>query len=187
MNENLSGKKVAFLTTDGVEQVELTTPWRAVADAGGVPALVSPSFGEVQGWNHHDRGDRFAVDVDVSRASADDFDALVLPGGVMNGDAIRMDGASVAFVRDFFEQHKPVAAICHAPWILIEADVVLGRRLTSWPSLATDLRNAGGDWVDQEVVVDQGLVTSRNPDDLPAFTAKLLEEISEGVHAGQIA
>ena len=187
MTERLDGKTVAFLLTDGVEQVEFTEPWQALEQAGATLHLVSPAERTVRGFHHVDKADAFDVDRAVAEASADDYDALVLPGGVVNADHLRMDAASVAFVRSFFEQHKPVAAICHAPWILIEADVVRGRNLTSYPSLATDLRNAGAEWTDEEVVVDQGLVTSRRPDDLPAFIAKTLEEIAEGAHAGQTA
>ena len=187
MTERLDGKTVAFLLTDGVEQVEFTEPWQALEQAGATLYLVSPAERTVRGFHHVDKADVFDVDRAVAEASADDYDALVLPGGVVNADHLRMDAASVGFVRSFFEQHKPVAAICHAPWILIEADVVRGRNLTSYPSLATDLRNAGAEWTDEGVVVDQGLVTSRNPDDLPAFIAKTLEEIAEGAHAGQTA
>ncbi|MQA10843.1 MAG: DJ-1/PfpI/YhbO family deglycase/protease [Pseudonocardiaceae bacterium] len=178
---NLSGRRVAFLVApEGVERVELTEPWKAVQEAGGQPELVSTQSGNVQSFDHLDKSDTFTVDRVVSEANVGDYDALVLPGGVANPDFLRMNTAAVNFARGFFEQAKPVAAICHAPWTLIEADVVRGRRLTSWPSLQTDLRNAGAEWVDEEVVVDQGLVTSRNPDDLPAFKAKLLEEFAEG-------
>ncbi|MBT1003765.1 type 1 glutamine amidotransferase [Paenarthrobacter sp. DKR-5] len=185
--QNLSGKKIAFLLTDGVEQVELTSPWQAVKDAGAQPVLVSPKSGSVKGFNHVDPADEFPVDVAVSDANASDYDALVLPGGVVNADDLRVDKDSVAFVRDFFASHKPVASICHAAWILIEAGVANGRKLTSFHTLATDLKNAGATWVDEEVVVDQGLVSSRNPDDLPAFNAKIVEEVAEGKHAGQTA
>lgn len=185
MTERLDGKKVAFLVTDGFEQVELTEPWGAIEAVGAELDLVSPAEGTVLGMNHLDRGDRFDVDHDVKNVSADLYDALVLPGGVVNADHLRMDAASVAFARGFFEQHKPVAVICHGAWILTEADVLRGRTITSYPSLETDLRNAGADWVDEEVVVDQGLVSSRDPDDLPAFIAKAIEEIAEGEHAGQ--
>ncbi|KZE94484.1 MULTISPECIES: type 1 glutamine amidotransferase domain-containing protein [unclassified Agromyces] len=187
MAERLDGKKVAFLVTDGFEQVELTEPWNAIKGAGAEVDLVSPTEGTVLGMNHIDKGDTFDVDRLVTEASADGYDALVLPGGVVNADHLRMDDASVAFARAFFEQHKPVAVICHGAWTLVEADVVRGRTLTSYPSLQTDLRNAGADWVDEEVVVDQGLVSSRNPDDLPAFIDKAIEEIAEGEHAGQTA
>jgi protease I len=185
MAGKLDGKTVAFLAAEGVEQVELTEPWKAVEQAGGTPRLVSVQDGDVQAFNHLDKSDSFPVDATASDADADDYDALVLPGGVANPDLLRTDEDAVAFVRGFFEQGKPVAAICHAPWTLIEADVVRGRTVTSWPSLQTDLRNAGAKWVDEEVHVDQGLVTSRNPDDLPAFCAKLVEEFCEGEHEGQ--
>lgn len=184
---DISGKKVAFLLTDGVEQIELTSPWEAVKSAGGVPTLVAPSEGSVQGFNGTDKGDTFPVDVTVNQAKAEDFDALVLPGGVVNADHLRVDKDAQGFARSFFEQHKPVAAICHAPWLLIEAGVVSGRSMTSYHTLETDLRNAGAQWTDDEVVVDQGFVTSRNPDDLPAFNDKVLEEIAEGPHEGQTA
>ena len=185
-SDKLSGKRVAFLVApEGVEQVELTEPWKAVEGAGGSPELLSTDSGEVQAFNHLDKADTFAVDRTVSDADASEYDGLVLPGGVANPDFLRTDADAVAFVRAFFEQAKPVAAICHAPWTLIEAGVVKGRKLTSWPSLQTDLRNAGASWVDEEVVVDEGLVTSRKPDDLPAFCAKAVEEICEGEHAAQ--
>ena len=185
-SDKLSGKRVAFLVApEGIEQVELTEPWKAVESAGGTPELLSTDSGEVQAFNHLDKADTFKVDRTVSEADASEYDGLVLPGGVANPDFLRTDEDAVAFVRAFFEQAKPVAAICHAPWTLIEADVVKGRTLTSWPSLQTDLRNAGANWVDEEVVVDQGLVTSRKPDDLPAFCAKAVEELCEGEHAEQ--
>jgi protease I len=185
MAERLNGKKVAFLATDGVEQVELTEPWRAVKDEGGTPELVSLESGEIQGFDHLDHGETFKVDKAVAEADASDYDGLVLPGGVANPDFLRTNDAAVRFTRAFFETGKPVAAICHAPWTLVEADVVRGRTLTSWPSLRTDIENAGGTWVDEEVHVDSGLVTSRKPDDLPAFCDKLAEEICEGRHAEQ--
>ena len=181
----LDGKRIAFLATDGVEQVELTEPWKAVEQAGGSPRLVSVDGGEVQAFNHLDKADTFKVDETASDADASDYDALVLPGGVANPDFLRTDEDAVGFVRAFFEQGKPVAAICHAPWTLVEADVVRGRTVTSWPSLQTDLRNAGATWVDEEVHVDEGLTSSRNPDDLPAFCAKIVEEFAEGKHTGQ--
>ncbi len=173
---NLNGKTIAFLVApEGTEQVELTDPWAAVEKAGGTPRLVSTKSGRVQAFNHLDPADTFDVDTAVADAEVASYDGLVLPGGVANPDNLRMDEDAVAFVKGFVEADKPVAAICHAPWTLIEADVVRGRRLTSWPSLRTDLRNAGADWVDEEVVVDGKLVTSRKPDDLPAFNEALLE------------
>lgn len=182
MADTLSGKTIAFLATDGVEQVELTEPWRAVEDAGGRPELVAPKTGRIQGFNHDDKGDTFTVDKAVTAADAGQYDGLVLPGGTKNPDRLRTNKDAVEFVRAFFDAAKPVAVICHGPWTLVEADVVRGRRITSWPSLQTDLRNAGAEWVDEEVVVDSGLVSSRKPDDLPAFCAKLVEEMAEGVH-----
>ncbi len=167
--------KVAFLATDMVEQVELTEPWQAVEKEGWTPELVSLESGKIQGFNHYDKADTFDVDATVEEASVDDYDALVLPGGVGNPDTLRMDENAVAFVRAFFDRGKPVAAICHAPWLLIEAGVVRDRTVTSWPSLQTDLRNAGATWVDEEVVVDGSLVVSRKPDDLPAFTRELVQ------------
>ncbi len=187
MADKLQGKRVAFLATDMVEQVELTEPWKAVKDAGGTPELVSLKEGEIQGFNHYDKADTFKVDRTVEEARAEDYDALVIPGGVGNPDTMRTDENAVRLVRDFFEQGKPVGVICHGPWMLVEAGVVRGRKVTSWPSLQTDIRNAGGDWVDQQVVVDDGLVTSRKPDDLPAFNEKILEEFGEGRHEQQAA
>lgn len=187
MANELGEKRVAFLATDGVEQIELTRPWDAIRKAGAEAILVSLEPGSIQGFNHLDKGDRFDVDATVDEVSASEFDGLVLPGGVANPDALRANEAAVDFVRDFFKQSKPVAAICHAPWLLVEADVVRDRTLTSWPSLKTDIRNAGGRWVDEEVRVDSGLVTSRKPDDLDAFCDKAVEELSEGKHAGQVA
>jgi protease I len=184
---DLSGKKVAILVADMFEQVELVEPRKALEDAGAKTEIVSIDEGEVQGFNHYDKADTVSVDRTAEEARADDYDALLLPGGVGNPDNLRQDENAVQFVRAFFEQGKPVAAICHAPWTLIEAGVVRGRRLTSFPSLQTDLRNAGADWVDEEVVVDAGLVTSRKPDDLAAFNAKVLEEFAEGRHADQEA
>ncbi len=185
--KSLNGKTIAFLVTDGFEQVELTTPWEQIKLAGAETVLISLEDGKVQGFNHLDKGDAFQVDKSVADASADDYDGLVLPGGVANPDALRTDENAVEFVRAFFSEQKPVAAICHAPWTLVEADVVHGRKLTSWPSLRTDIKNAGGNWVDQEVVVDQGLVTSRKPDDLDAFCCKAIEEFAEGKHQRQRA
>ncbi len=181
---HLSGKRVAFLVAkEGIERVELTEPWSAVEKAGATPELLSPEPGEVQLFNHLDRAETQSVDKAIADASAADYAALVLPGGVANPDALRMDKAAVAFVREFMESGKPVAAICHAPWTLAEADVVRGRRMTSWPSLQTDLRNAGAEWVDEKVVVDGNLITSRKPGDLPAFTSQLLEAVAHGVAA----
>ena len=178
----LDGKKIAFLAADGVEQVELVEPRRAVEAEGAETELISLEDGEIQGYDHLEEADTFKVDRAVSDADASDYDGLVLPGGVANPDHLRMDEDAVAFVRSFFEAGKPVGAICHAPWTLIEAGVVDGLELTSWPSLKTDLRNAGADWVDKEVVVDKGLTTSRKPDDLPAFNEKIVEEFCEGRH-----
>jgi protease I len=175
MADQLKGKRIAFLATDMVEQVELTGPWEALKDAGAELDLVSIKSGEVQGFNHYDKADTFKVDQVVKDADAAAYDGLVLPGGVGNPDALRMDKTAVRFVRDFFDQGKPVGAICHAPWVLIEARVVDGRTVTSWPSLTTDLENAGATRIDQEVVVDGSLVTSRRPDDIPAFTKQLID------------
>ena len=187
MAGKLNGKKIAILATDGVEQVELVEPRKALEQEGAEIRLVSLKPGKIQGFNHYDKGDTFKVDKTVEEARADDYDALVIPGGVGNPDTMRMDENAVAFTRQFFEQGKPVAAICHGPWLLVEAGVVRGRKVTSWPSLQTDIRNAGGEWVDEEVVVDNGLVTSRKPDDLPAFNEKIVEEFCEGKHAEQAA
>jgi protease I len=173
------------LATDGVEQVELDRPWQVLEEAGAEPDLVSLDGGTITAYDHIDKGDTRKVDAVVSSADPDAYAALVLPGGVINGDFVRADADAVAFVKAFFDAGKPVAAICHAPWTLVEADVVRGRRLTSWPSLQTDIRNAGGEWVDEQVIVDQGLVTSRKPDDLPAFNEKMVEEFCEGPHEGQ--
>jgi protease I len=175
----LTGKKIAFLATDMVEQVELTEPWKAVEEAGGTPELVSLEEGEIQGFDHYDKADTFRVDRIVSEVTADDYDGLVLPGGVGNPDTLRSDEDAVRFARTFVESGKPVAVICHGPWTLVEADVVRDRTLTSFPSVKTDIRNAGGNWVDEEVVVDDGLISSRNPDDLPAFCSKLVEVFAQ--------
>lgn len=187
MASDLNGRKVAILVTDGFEQVEMTDPRRALDAAGAETTLIAPSGDTVRGWDRTDWGEEFQVDLALQDARPEEYDALLLPGGVMNPDKLRMNDHAVRFARSFFEARKPVAAICHGPWLLVEADVVRGRRVTSYPSLRTDLRNAGAEWVDEEVVVDSGLVTSRNPDDLPAFSKKLVEEVAEGVHAGQHA
>ena len=179
--KQLTGKTIAFaVSKEGIEQVELTEPWDAVVQAGGTPVLVSSESGTVQAFNHLDKGDRFPVDQTFAGTSVQDYDALVLPGGVANPDALRIDQDAVAFVKGFVDADKPVAAICHAPWTLIEAGVVAGRTLTSWPSLKTDIENAGGSWKDEEVVLDGGLVTSRNPDDLPAFTTAMVTLFAGG-------
>lgn len=180
---DLNGKRVAFLLTNGYEDSELTSPWEAVTEAGASAVLVAPESGKLTGKKGHEAG----VDLTTSEADADEYDALVLPGGVVNADHLRMDAKAVAFTKAFFDAGKPVAVICHGGWILTDADVVRGRTLTSYPSLKTDLVNAGATWVDEEVVVDQGLVSSRTPKDLPAFNSKLVQEISEGRHAGQHA
>jgi deglycase len=178
--KELQGQKIAFLAADGVEQVELKEPWKAVAEAGAEPELLSIKEGEIQGFDHLDKADRFPVDRLVSDADVADYDALVLPGGVANPDFLRMDEAAVRFVKGFVDQGKPVGVICHGPWTLVEADVVRDRKLTSWPSLRTDIRNAGGNWVDEEVVVDGRLISSRRPGDLPAFCAKIVELFADG-------
>jgi protease I len=181
----LKGKRIAIIAADMVEQVELVEPRKALEAAGATTELLSIKPGTIQGFNHFDKADEHKVDKLVEEADASDYDALLIPGGVGNPDQLRADENVVDFTRSFFEQGKPVAAICHGPWVLVEAGVVKGRELTSWPSLQTDIRNAGGSWVDKEVVVDQGLVTSRNPDDIPAFNRKIVEEFAEGVHAQQ--
>lgn len=185
MENKLNNLKVAILATDGFEQSELFEPKKALEQAGAEVSIISLESGEIKGWNEKNWGDSVAVDLIVKDAKAEDFDALQLPGGVMNPDKLRMDKDAVQFIKSFFEAGKPVAAICHAPWTLIEADVVKGRTVTSWSSLRTDLENAGAKWVDQEVVVDNGLVTSRNPQDLPAFNKKMIEEFAEGIHRKQ--
>jgi protease I len=187
MADELKGKRVAFLFTEGAEQVEVTKPLEAVRKAGADVDIVSLETGDVQMWQHFDQGDTIKADRAVADADASDYDGLVLPGGVANPDKLRADEDSVRFVRAFFEQDKPVGVICHGAWMLVEADVAKGRKVTSWPSLKTDLRNAGAEWVDEEVVVDNGLVTSRKPDDLPAFCAKVVEEIAEGRHEQRVA
>ncbi len=188
MEKSLEGKRVAILVAEGFEQAELEGPKQALEEAGAETLIVSPAEeGRVQGWQHFDLGDLYEVDVPLAEADAAEFDALLLPGGVANPDQLRMQPEAVNFVRAFFDAGKPVAAICHAPWTLIEAGVVKGRTLTSWPSVKTDLVNAGANWVDQEVVVDNGLVTSRKPDDIPAFNEKMLEEFAEGTHRAQKA
>ena len=179
----LQGQTVAFLTAqEGVEEVELTEPWKAVQEAGGTPKLIAPESGEVQAFNHLDKSSTYPVDEALEDADPDSYDALVLPGGVANPDQLRTDKRAIQFVQKIFSAGKPVGVICHGPWTLVEADLLRDRKLTSWPSLKTDIRNAGGKWVDEEVVVDQGLVSSRKPDDLPAFCAKIVEEFAEGRH-----
>jgi protease I len=185
--QSLQGKKVAILVEDGFEQIELTSPKEALEKAGAKTYIISPKSDKVKGWEHTKWGQEFPVDVAIDKANANDYDALLLPGGVMNPDKLRTSKQAVQFARNFFDQGKPVAAICHGPWLLVEANVVNGRKVTSYPSIQTDLKNAGANWVDQEVVVDHGLVTSRKPDDLPAFNRKLVEEIAEGQHQRQHA
>jgi protease I len=182
MTGKLDGKRVAILATDGFEQSELTQPLEALRKAGARVEVVSPHDGRIQGMRHHDKGDTIAVDRTLDAARAEEYDALMLPGGVANPDALRMDPRAVDFARSFFLTRKPVAAICHGPWTLVEAGVVQGRRMTSWPSLKTDIGNAGGHWEDAAVVVDHGLVTSRKPDDLPQFCTRMIEEFAEGAH-----
>jgi deglycase len=183
MAESLNGKKIAIIATDGVEQVELTDPRTAVENAGATTELLSPQTGEIQAMNSDiEPADKFSVDKPVSEASPAQYDGLILPGGTVNADRLRLEGDVVSFVQEYFKSGKPAGVICHGPWALVEADLVRGRTLTSYPSLQTDIRNAGGTWVDKEVVVDEGLVTSRNPDDLPAFCEKIVEEFAEGKH-----
>ena len=181
-DKNLEGKKIAILATDGVEQVELVEPRKALEAAGAQTELLSLDTGQIQGFNHLEHGDRFDVDKKVADASADDYDGLMIPGGVANGDFLRADAGACAFTAAIARAHKPIAAICHAPWILVETGIVKGRTLTSFPALKTDIENAGGTWVDEEVHVDAGLTTSRNPGDIPAFNAKMIEEFCEGPH-----
>jgi len=183
MAETLEGKRIAFLVAqEGVEEVELTEPWAAVEQAGAKPELLAPDGGEVQAFNHLDKGSTFTVDGTIADADPADYDGVVLPGGVANPDQLRTHEPALGFLRSFFGEGKPVGVICHGPWTLVEADLVRDRTITSWPSLQTDVRNAGGRWVDEEVVVDEGLVSSRNPDDLPAFCSKIVEEFAEGRH-----
>ena len=183
MAGTLSGKKVAILVADGFEQVEMTKPREALKEAGAETKIVSPSAEKIQGMNHADKGDKFDVDIELKNARPEEFDALLIPGGLMNPDQLRSTPEALEFTRHFFENGKPVAAICHGPWVLIDAGVARGRTLTSWPAIKTDLRNAGANWVDKEVVVDNGLVTSRKPDDIPAFNEKMIEEFGEGKHS----
>lgn len=185
MANDLKGLRVAILVADGFEQKELTEPRKALDDAGAKTIVVSPVEGKVEGWNHYDKADKFDVDMPLNEASADKFDALLLPGGVANPDQLRTEKKAVQLIKDMFNAGKPIASICHGPWTLIEADVVKGRQITSWPSLKTDLTNAGAKWVDQEVVTDNGLVTSRKPEDIPAFNKKMIEEFAEGTHTRQ--
>jgi protease I len=187
MEQQLRGRKVAILVEDGFEQVELTEPRQALIEAGAEAQVISPRPDKVKGWDHTKWGDEFPVDVRLEAARPEEYDALLLPGGVMNPDRLRMNREAVSFVKSFVDERKPVAVICHGPWTLVEADVVNGRRITSWPSLRTDLENAGAEWVDEAVVVDQGLVSSRKPDDIPAFNARMIEEFREGRHLGHRA
>ena len=182
MKPTLQGKKVAILVANGFEQSELVEPREALQQAGATTHVISPAERRVRGWQHTDWGDEVSVDVALSSARAEDYDALLLPGGVMNPDNLRTDTDAIAFVRAMFDAGKPVAAICHGPWVLINAGVAEGRTVTSWPSLQADLRNAGAEWVDREVVTDRGLVTSRKPGDIPAFNEKMIEEFAEGIH-----
>jgi protease I len=181
----LDGKKVAILVTDGFEQVEMTKPREALEEAGAETKIVSPKSGQIQGMNHANKGDKFDVDIPLDEAQPEEFDAMMIPGGLMNPDELRATPDALEFTKHFFRKGKPVAAICHAPWVLIDAGVVRGRKLTSWEHIQTDVKNAGGNWVNQEVVVDNGLVTSRKPDDIPAFNKKMIEEFCGGKHARQ--
>ncbi len=185
MAGKLDGKRVAILVTDGFEQVEMTKPREALIEAGAVTKIVSIKSGQIQGMNHADKGDKFEVDLTLDEARPEDFDAILIPGGLMNPDQLRSTPEALDFVRHFFEEGKPAAVICHGPWVLIDAGVVRGRTLTSWPAIRTDVTNAGGHWVNEEVVVDNGLVTSRKPDDIPAFNQKMIEEFGEGRHAAK--
>ena len=185
MVRKLNGRRVAILVADGFEQSELTEPKRALEEAGAIAQIVSPKDDEVRGWQHTDWGDTFQVDVRLEDADPQDYHALLLPGGVINPDKLRLEPKAIEFIKSFVEAHKPIAAICHGPWTLIDAGIARGRKLTSWPSLQTDLRNAGANWVDEQVVVDHGLVTSRKPDDIPAFNEKMIEEFAEGRHEQQ--
>jgi protease I len=187
MSNQLDNKRVAILVTNGVEQSELEGPLQALQEAGAIPLIVSIKPGTIQAMNHADKGESFEVDETLDHAQADDFDALVIPGGLINPDTLRSTPQAVEFVHSFAEKGKPIAAICHGPWLLIEAGIVEGRKLTSWPAIKTDVKNAGGQWVDEPVVVDSGLVTSRMPADIPAFNAKMIEEFAEGYHSGMEA
>jgi protease I len=187
MARKLDGKKVAILVTDGFEQVEMTKPREAFDEAGAETEIVSLKSGKIQGMNHADKGDKFDVDLTLDEARPEEFDALLIPGGFMNPDVLRSKEEALEFTRHFFDEGKPVAVICHGPWVLIDAGVVRGRTLTSWPAIKTDVKNAGGSWVNQEVVVDNGLVTSRKPDDIPAFNRKMTEEFCEGRHEAAVA
>ncbi len=179
MTDELKGMRVAILVANGFEQVEMTKPKQALEEAGATTEIISPAKGQVQGWNHQDKGDKFQIDADLNSAHAENYDALLLPGGVMNPDQLRTFPQAVRFVKNFFQAGKPVAAICHGPWLLAEAGVIEGRHLTSWPSIKTDLINAGAHWSDEQVVVDNGLITSRKPDDIPAFNQLMIQEFAE--------
>lgn len=187
MAQKLDGKRVAIVATDGFEQAELSEPMKALQEAGAKAEIVSPKSGQIQGWKHFDKADFFKVDKTIDQARPEDYDALMLPGGVANPDQLRLSEKTIQFIKSFVDAKKPIAAICHGPWTLINAGAVRGRKMTSWPSLQVDLRNAGANWVDQEVVTDQGLVTSRKPDDIPAFNRKMIEEFAESTHARQKA